>query len=560
MIETDVLIIGGGSAGLRAAIEAAKEDVDVIVVDQGLPARSGLTTMADGGYGWPDPSDPKSLESHFNNVLLHGCYLNDQNLVEVLGKEASLRGLELERWGADILKDRDGKHVILGDSQSRFIPGSQIMWALLTQATQHPNVSLMSNSMVTKLLVDEGKFCGAIGLDIINGDFLLIKAKAGILATGGAGELWRFSTNKWFGLKGNAAGLGFALAFQAGASLIDMEMVQFSPQMFHPVYCGLLGNPMLLMDWFKAKILNIDGQEVVSLPVTRDVFQRKIYFEIKSGRGTEKGGVIMDFSVSPLSADEMEELFEKKLGRERWCEIRKWMKMDNVDLKKLRIQMGPAHAHFFMGGVRINEKAETTLPGLFAAGEVTGGVHGANRHPGQALPEALVFGARAGKYGAMYAKSAEYMDINWKFFEEEKARINAFFETKPDGIPPTYVKAKLSNIMSEYVGVVRNAEGLIRALQELKTIEKNDLLRIQVPPIKRYNNALVDAVEAAYMVEVAEMIISSALARQESRGAHYREDFPGRNDQNWLKHISIQRVNGKMEIATAPVIFTKVKF
>lgn len=561
VIETDVLVIGGGGAGLRAALEAAKEDVDVVVVDAGFPGRSGLTTTADGGYDWPDPTDPKSLKEHFNDVLRHGCHINDQNLVEVLGKEAALRGQEIVDWGADILKDEKGKPFIVSTKVSggssprgRFIPGPQIMWALLNQVRQNTKIHLVDHVMVTKLLTNDGEVYGAFGLNMINGDFLALKSRATVLATGGAGELWQWSSNKHFGLKRNAPGTGFAIAYHAGALLIDMEMQQFTPQFMYPTFLAGLGNPMLILDWFKVKITNINGNEVVTLPITRDLFMRKIYYEIKAGKCNERGCLLVDFALSPLTSEEIGAIFERKLGKQKWQIIREYL--GNTDLKKLKLEIGSAAEHFIMGGVRINERTETNLAGLFAAGEVTGGLHGANRAPGQALPETLVFGARAGKYAALYAKEASttLSDLDWGSIEQEQTRIRAFMEPKSDGISPTQVKCNINTIMSSYVSVVRDAKGLTTALQQLITLKQSDLPRIQVPQIKKYNNALVDAIEVMHMIDVAEMIIRSALARTESRGAHYREDFPEMDDDNWLRHTSVQMIDGRLRVSTAECV------
>ena len=559
IVETDVLVIGGGGAGLRAAIGAAQEGLDVTVVEKVFPSRSGLTIMVMGGMDWPDAADPRDLQAHFNDVMRLGCNINDENLVEAMGKEAKARGLELEKWGADVLKDKDGKYVIISTkitdhstARVRYIPGPQMMWPLMAEYSKYNNITSISNTIITRLLVDNGQIHGAVGLDLATGDIIVFQSKATILATGGAGELWKFTTNMPLGGKGGSAGNGFAIAYRAGALLVDMEMIQFSPLMFYPPYCEIFGNPMQVMDWFKAKLLNIRGEEVLTLPIPRDIYQRKIVNAIKAGGGTPRGGLIIDFTTSPMSREEMEAAFANYLGAEKWTIIKGMMGDNNV--KELKIEIGSAAAHHIMGGIRINEKTETNLTGLFAAGEVSASVHGANRAPGQATADIMVFGARAGKYASAFAKTQGFSRMDYRdVILGEQSRFKTFLTPKSEAVTPVYVKRKIKNIMSEYVSAVRNSRDLNRALQELADIRAKDLTRIQVPDIRRHNTALVDAIEVTDMVDVAEIIARSALSRHESRGAHFMEDYPERDDVNWLKHTAVKFENGEMKIGTAPV-------
>jgi fumarate reductase (CoM/CoB) subunit A len=558
IIESDVLILGGGGAGLRAAISAAQQSVDVVIVEKLFPSRSGLTMMAMGGMDWPDASDPHDLQAHFNDVVRVGQNLNDENLVEVLGKEAKERGLELEKWGANILKDEEGRHAtsspnITGHStpRSRYIPGPQIMWPMMAQLTGYDNISLLSNTFITRLLVINNRVCGAIGLDIKTGNLIVFRSKATVIATGGAGELWKLTTNGAFGLRGGAAGNGFVLAYHAGALLIDMEMIQFSPLMFYPPYCELFGNPMQVIDWSKAKLVNNKGEEFLKLPIPRDEFARKIFHEIEAGNGTERGAVIIDITTSPLSSIDIENNFEDYLGKNKW-KIIKGM-MGDKKLKELKIEIGPGAAHHIMGGIKINERTETNLEGLFAAGEAAASVHGANRAPGEALADIMVFGSRAGTYSASFAKRQRFFEINWESVREGQSRINSFFKQKQEPASSVYIRRKIKNNMSDYTGVVRNSKGLEKAITELAQIRKNDLPRIQVPPIKTYNIALIDALETCNMVDAAEIISRSALSRHESRGAHYMQDYPDRDDESWLVHTSVLCSDHEMIIGTTPV-------
>jgi fumarate reductase (CoM/CoB) subunit A len=248
-------------------------------------------------------------------------------------------------------------------------------------------------------------------LNIRTGEYVVIEAKATVLAAGGLGEIYPHSTNAPFGMHGHATGMGYAMAYHAGAELIDMEMVQFTGNQLWPPW--LLGNPALLSSMCGGKYINARGQEFLKLPQPRDAIQRLAFKEIKEGRGTERGGVYIDLTLSPLASEEIEKQLKlslaEEIAKERWKLI-KAMSVNDPDPKNCKVEFTPGGAHFFMGGVRINERCETNLEGLFAAGEVSGGVHGANRMGGNAMVEIIVFGARAGRSAAEYAKRADWLE------------------------------------------------------------------------------------------------------------------------------------------------------
>ncbi|MFC1533152.1 FAD-binding protein [Thermodesulfobacteriota bacterium] len=562
-IKTDILVIGAGGAGARAAIAASNADsnASVIILSQGPVGKSGLTSMANGGMHWVCHPDDSPL-AHFKDVVRMGCYLNDQNLVEVLAEDAPKRAEELVGWGAEIIMDGD-KYLVTDPRNSgasfprgHYIPGVTYMAALRNELERHPRITILEDFIATKLLTSYDRVIGASALNIRTGEFVVFQSKAAVLASGGLGELFFHSTNSPFGLRGHAAGTGYALAYHAGAELIDMEMVQFSGQQLYPPWP--LGNPTLLSTMCGGQYLNALGKEFFRHPQPRDVIQRLAYKEIKEGRGTEHGGVYIDLTVSPLPSEEIEKQLQIALGgeiaRERW-KLLKEMSVDNPDPKNWKIEFTPGGAHFFMGGVRINERSETTVKGLFAAGEVTGGVHGANRMAGNALTEIVVFGARAGRYASEYALEIDWIESDPDIPMEESQRLLGLFKDR--GLSGKTVKDKIGTLMPKYMGVARTETDMKKALLEIDGLRKNDIPRLRAPHGRRFNLAWVEAIEVPYMLDVAEMMVSSALIRTESRGAHYRDDYP-ETDPSWLKHSLVKKEAGIMEIGTVPVVITKL--
>jgi fumarate reductase (CoM/CoB) subunit A len=563
-IKADVLVIGGGGAGARAAIEAAINDanLNVVLLNQGPVGRSGLTTMANGGMHWVShPED--SPDAHFRDVVRMGCFLNDQKLVEVMTEEAPVRAEELISWGAKV--QMDGDQYYLSDPRGsgtsfprgHLIPGGTYMAALRDKVARYPNVTVMEDFAATKLLSSENKVIGATAINIRNGKFVVFESKATVVAAGGLGEIFLRTTNAPWGLHGHASGTGYALAYHAGAELIDMEMIQFTNNQLYPPW--ELGNPALLSSMCGGKYVNALGQEYMQLPQPRDMIQKLALKEIKEGRGTERGGVYIDLSFSPLSRQELEEQLQRALGgeigKDRWNLVKE-MSVNNPDPRNWKVEWAPGCEHFFMGGVRINERCETSVEGLYAAGEVTGGVHGANRMGGNALTDIIVFGARAGEYAAEYARRADRIEPEITAIKDEYERTSGSF--KSHGIPPKGVRDKIRTLMSDYMGVARNEIDLKKALEGIKSIRGSKAQDIRVPHFKQFNIAWIEAIEVPYMLDVAEMMVRSALYRTESRGGHYREDYPN-TEQNWLKHTLVKKKDNTMVMDTAPVVITKLK-
>lgn len=530
--ECDVLIIGSGGAGCRAAIEASKYDLDVIIVSKGLSFKSGCTTLAEGGYNAAfaavDCAD--TTEDHFEDTLKGGGYLNDPQLTRVLVDEAPERLIELESFGALFDRQESGQinqRPFGGQKYRRTCyqgdrTGHEMMVALKEEVIKR-DVKTMDEIMITALIMDESNqnVLGACGLSLKDSSFLIFKAKSVILGSGGAGWIYPVTSNTL-----QKTGDGFAAAYDAGADLLDMEQVQFHPTgMVHPES----RKGVLVTEAVRGEggiLLNSEGERFMEKYdprkelATRDVVARAIYNEIREGRGTEKGGVYLD--VTHLPAEVIEEKLETMLAQ--FLDV-------GVDIRKEPMEVAPT-AHHFMGGVRINENGETTVGNLFAAGEVTGGVHGANRLGGNALADTQVFGKRAGESAAKNALEGELLS-NDAFVDAEEARISGLI--KIGDVYPFEIKKELQEVMWKDVAIIRNEEDLETALKridELKVMAKD----MRVPGGLGFNKDLQDALEVTIMLEVAELVAKSALLRQESRGSHYREDYPETRDE-WKKSI-----------------------
>lgn len=538
--ECDVLIIGSGGAGCRAAIEASNHDLDIIIVSKGLSFKSGCTTLAEGGYNAAfaavDRAD--TPEAHFEDTLKGGAYLNDSNLVRILVEEAPQRLIELEKFGALFDRQESGEinqRPFGGQTFRRTCfqgdrTGHEMMSALKEEVIRR-DIKTMDEIMITSLVMSEDgqKVIGAIGLSLKDSNLLVFKAKSVIIASGGAGWLYPVTSNTL-----QKTGDGFSVSYEAGADLIDMEQVQFHPtgMIFPESRKGVLVTEAVRGEG--GKLINAKGERFMKKYdsrgelATRDVVARAIYNEIREGRGTPRGGVYLDVSHLP------DEVIEEKLE----TMLLQFLDVD-VDIRKEPMEVAPT-AHHFMGGIMINEFGESTVKNLYAAGEVTGGVHGANRLGGNALADTQVFGKRAGESAAKNALKGE-IESNDAFIDAEEKRIKSFF--KDGDVYPFEIKKELEEIMWKHVAIIRNEEGLKAALDRINEL-KEMLKDMRVTDVVSYNNDLLDALEVTKMLEIAEIVTKSALLREESRGAHYREDYPDTMDE-WKKSIVFNK-SGKI--------------
>jgi fumarate reductase (CoM/CoB) subunit A len=558
--DCDVLVIGGGGAGARAAIEAKRYDANVILVDKGLFSRNGCTRLAGGinaAIGHIDARDTPDL--HFKDTIEAGAYLNNQRLTRILVDEVPGRLAEVEGWGAIFDRQPNGKLKQQpggGMTYPRYVTGrgdagGGLLIKTLKDKIYLEGVEVINNLIITNLLTDDRKVVGATGLKIDDGSFIVIKSKAIIIATGSGCELFPLTSNP-----AGATGDGFILAYKAGCELLDMEMIQFHPTgiCFPGILRGLIGSEVGFFGALGAIMINKNGERFMSRydPVnmehnTRDVISRCEYMEIRAGRGTKNGGIYLD--LRPIPLDTRKNYIPKEEG-----EFYELCLDAGVDFTEEPLEIAPS-AHYFMGGLKIDEKCSTNILGLYGAGGVAGGIQGANRVRGNSLAELLVFGARAGEYAAKYAKTIEKVRISEDQVKDEKARIYNLLENKnKEIILPITMKRKLQELAWKKIGVVRNKKDLQEALLSIAKM-KEDSINLGVSNNQaKYNLEWVEAIEVLNLLKLAEIISKAALCRTESRGSHYREDHPKRDDVNWMKHVVIK----KDGVETIPVEITEI--
>lgn len=558
VVDTDLLILGAGGAGLCAALHAADRGrgLAITVVAKGLLGRAGCTRMVQGGYN-AVLGPPDSLEAHFLDTVRGGGWINDQELVWRLVSEAPRRVLELEsRYGCFFDRTPDGRihqKPFAGQSHDRTLhkgdlTGIEIMNRLTEQVWARPAVRVLEEHRAVELLQDaEGRVGGALVLDIRGGDFVVIRSRATLLATGGGPTMYRVVA-----CSADKSADGVALASRAGAPLRDMEMVQFHPTGL--IVPNSLMTGALLEEGLRGaggRLLNGAGERFMARydPVrlersTRDLVARAAVMEVLAGRGTLHGGVWLD--VSHLGAEFVERHFR---GMVRRC------RDFGRDLAREPVEVGPT-AHFLMGGVVIDADCRTPLEGLFAAGEDAGGVHGANRLGGNGVAESTVFGGIAGDVMVQWVEGRRLPKVSETLAAEAVRRLTAPLGGR--GGPDLYaLQGRLRSLMWDRVGVIRDGEGLRTAVEEIEEIAQQ-VPGVAVPGGARYNLAWQDWLNLQNMAAVARLIARSALARQESRGSHYRQDFP-RPDPRWLVTVLVQARPGGLEVWTEPVRFTRAK-
>ena len=540
-ISTDVLIIGSGGAGSRAAIEVDDAGLKATIVSKGLTFRSGCTGMAEGGYNavFKTVDKDDSIDAHIHDTLKGGSYLNDKKLVEILVNESPKRLIDLENYGALFDRQESGEidqRPFGGQSFRRTCyqgdrTGAELLNALKEEIIKR-GIECIDEVMITSLVTDNDQVIGATGLNLKDSSLIYFKAKATILASGGAGQLYPVTSNTF-----QKNGDGYAISYRAGADLVDMEQVQFHPT-------GMVApeskKGVLVTEAVRAeggKLINSEGERFMSKYApekmelaTRDVVARSIYQEIIEGRGTENGGVYLD--ISHLDDDYIDEKLETMV-----------LQFENVgvDIKHGPIEVAPT-AHHFMGGLKINTDASTNLKNLFGAGEVCGGVHGANRLGGNALADTQVFGKIAGVSASEACRETE-LKTNQDQVNDEASRIDSLI--KKGSIKPREFKNNIKKLMWEKVAIVRDEKTLNEALAELQKMQK-ELVNLDVSDKTQYNTDLVTALEVINMVEICILTVKSAIIRRESRGAHFRSDFPESKDE-WKKSIIINKKEIKFE-------------
>jgi succinate dehydrogenase / fumarate reductase, flavoprotein subunit len=548
--EHDVLIIGAGGAGLRAAVEALANGANVGIVCKSLLGKAH-TVMAEGGIAAAmanvDAAD--DWRTHFGDTMRGGKFLNNWRMAQLHAQEAPDRVRELEQWGALFDRTDDGRilqRAFGGHSFRRLChvgdrTGLEMIRTLQDRGVQM-GIDVYMECTVTRLLTDNGRVSGAFAYWRENGRFVVFKAKSIVLATGGIGKAYPITSNSW-----EYTGDGMALAYEAGAELMDMEFVQFHPtgMVWPPGVQGLLvteavrGEGGILRNKNGERFMEKHDPKRMELS-TRDVVARAIYTEVKEGRGTEHGGAFLDISQKPA------EYVKRKLP----SMYHQFLELADVDITKGPMEVGPT-CHYMMGGVRVEaETAATTVPGLFAAGEVAAGLHGANRLGGNSLSDLLVFGRRAGLAAAEYSRKQNAATIDPDQINAAEREALAPFERNTNE-NPYMLHSDLQETMQSLVGIFRTEEDLQSALGKLAVL-KERFKDLSIPGSRMFNPGWHLCADMKSMLTVSEAVTRSALARKESRGAHSRIDFP-KYDPVWGKQNNIISVrSGEMNLQPRP--------
>ena len=548
MHDHDVLIVGAGLAGMRAALAATDLGVDVAVVSKVHPVRSH-SNAAQGGINAALTDRGDDWRDHAYDTIKGSDFLGDQDAIELMCREAGEEVISMEHMGAIFNRDEEGKlgtRSFGGQRQARtfFVAdftGQALLHVLYEQIIKS-GVRVYEEWFVLSLIIDEGRCGGAILMDIRTGKIEVVRAKAVILAAGGLGRVFEPSTNALI-----CTGDGMGLAYRAGAPLMDMEMVQYHPT-------TLKGSGVLISEGARgegAYLLNSEGDRFMlkyapefKELASRDVVSRCEQTEINEGRGID-GCVLLD----------LRHLGEQIIN-ERLSQIRELaMDFANVDMAKEPVPVQPG-MHYQMGGVKADVDGLTNLPGLYAAGEVACvSVHGGNRLGANSLLDTLVFGRRSGLHAAESVRSIKHVNVNDSASDSDRKIIQDLLENTP-GESFGQLRSDLGSSMNQHLAVYRNEEGMQQALKNIADVKErfNDVY--VADKTKTFNTNLMFTLEMGFMIECAESIALSAIERTESRGAHTREDMPERDDENWLKHILVTKKDEGHEISYRDVVIT----
>ena len=548
MHDHDVLIVGAGLAGMRAALAATDLGVDVAVVSKVHPVRSH-SNAAQGGINAALTDRGDDWRDHAYDTIKGSDFLGDQDAIELMCREAGEEVISMEHMGAIFNRDEEGKlgtRSFGGQRQARtfFVAdftGQALLHVLYEQIIKS-GVRIYEEWFVLSLIIDEGRCGGAILMEIRTGKIEVVRAKAVILAAGGLGRVFEPSTNALI-----CTGDGMGLAYRAGAPLMDMEMVQYHPT-------TLKGSGVLISEGARgegAYLLNSEGDRFMlkyapefKELASRDVVSRCEQTEINEGRGID-GCVLLD----------LRHLGEQVIN-ERLSQIRELaMDFANVDMAKEPVPVQPG-MHYQMGGVKADVDGLTNLPGLYAAGEVACvSVHGGNRLGANSLLDTLVFGRRSGLHAAESVRSIKHVNVNDSASDSDRKIIQDLLENTP-GESFGQLRSDLGSSMNQHLAVYRNEEGMQQALKNIADVKErfNDVY--VADKTKTFNTNLMFTLEMGFMIECAESIALSAIERTESRGAHTREDMPERDDENWLKHILVTKKDEGHEISYKDVVIT----
>ena len=566
----DVLVIGAGGAGLRAAIEVAARGVSVGLICKSLLGKAH-TVMAEGGIAaaLSNVDDRDNWKVHFTDTMRGGQYLNNWRMAELHSKEAPDRVRELEAWGALFDRTKDGKILqrnFGGHKYPRLAHvGDRTGLEMIRTLQDHgiyQGIEVHMECTVVTLLKDGDRVAGAFCYERERGQFKVFQSKAIVLATGGIGRAFKITSNSW-----EYTGDGHSLAYHAGAELIDMEFVQFHPtgMIWPPGVQGLLvtegvrGEGGILLNKEGKRFMFEDipelyrnqtadneeegwrytqGDKNARRPpelLTRDHVARCIVREIKEGRGSPHGGVFLDISWIKKKIPKAEEHIRKKLPGM----YNQFKKLADIDITKEPMEIGPT-THYSMGGIRVDANTQmSTVPGLFAAGECAAGLHGANRLGGNSLSDLLVFGKRAGEFAAIFAKENTEGKIDETQIEEAAKKALKPFETT-GGDSPFDIQFALQGMMQQLVGIVRSEDELLRAAEHLKLM-RTRAMNVHVVGNREFNPGWHTALDLHNLLTVSEAVTVAAIERKESRGAHFREDYPDKDAESGKYNLVIKK-------------------
>ena len=551
MLEHDVLVVGAGLAGMRAALAAHESGADVAIISKVHPVRSH-SNAAQGGINAALTDRGDSWEDHAYDTIKGSDFLGDQDAIEYMCTEAGSELIDLEHMGVIFNRDDEGRlgtRAFGGQQRARtfFVAdftGQAILHVLYEQLMKS-DIRVYEEWFVISLIVEDGQCCGVVSMEIATGRIYVIRAKAVILCTGGLGRLFEPSTNALI-----VTGDGIALAYQAGAPAMDMEMVQYHPT-------TLKGSGVLITEGARgegAHLLNSEGERFMKRYApnmmelaSRDVVSRSEQTEIDEGRGID-GSVLLDCRH-----------LGEALIRERLSQILEiGMDFAGVDITKEPIPIQPG-MHYIMGGIKTDMDGSTSVPGLYAAGECANvSVHGGNRLGANSLLDTVVFGHRSGNHAAELAKKISYknMDVE-SYVSGMESQFSDLTSRDSNGERWAQIRLDLGTEMDRHMGVYRDEEGMQTLLKSLEGFKKRYEKVTLQDKGRIFNTDLIFTLELGFMLDCAESIVLSGLDRKESRGAHSRTDYPSRDDENWLKHVLVTRKEDGPELSHLPVTITK---
>ncbi|MEX2582440.1 MAG: fumarate reductase/succinate dehydrogenase flavoprotein subunit [Gemmatimonadota bacterium] len=561
-LEYDVLVIGAGGAGLRAAVEASGAGVRVGLICKSLLGKAH-TVMAEGGVAasLANVDERDGWRVHFADTMRGGQYLNSWRMAELHAKEAPDRVRELEAWGALFDRTKEGKILQRNFGGHRYPRLAHVgdrtgleMIRVLQDHGVHQGIKVHMECTVIRLLKDGDRISGVLAYERERGRFILLSARAVVLATGGIGRAFKITSNSW-----EYTGDGHSLAYNAGADLIDMEFVQFHPtgMVWPPSVRGILvtegvrGEGGILLNNEGRRFMFDDipplyrdqtadtpdegwrytqGDRQARRPpelLTRDHVARCIVGEVKEGRGSPHGGVFLDIAWIGERMAKADEHIRRKLP----SMYHQFKQLADIDITKTPMEVGPT-THYAMGGVRVEPDSQmSTVPGLFAAGECAAGLHGANRLGGNSLSDLLVFGQRAGEYAARFARENGETTIDESLVEQESRHaLEPFSRTGGSGHGAYQIQFELQDAMQDLAGIVRREEEMERALEVIASLRERASM-VAVSGNREYNPGWHTALDLENLLVVSEAVVRAGQARRESRGAHFREDYPEKEDE-----------------------------